>query len=138
MIYYWTKDQWELFDLVNDPYEVHNLYGEPGMAPLTSTLKAELARLKREVRDVDQFANERAGSFSQPSAQPSERVRDRLNARHTHHVAIAVRQHRNDSGLDRACCHAALLIPEKILGKGRCACQGPVQVWSNFWPRPWP
>ena len=30
LIYFWKKDQWELFDLVNDPDELHNLYGEPG------------------------------------------------------------------------------------------------------------
>ena len=58
LIYFWTKDQWELFDLVNDPYELHNLYGESGMNALTVTLKAELARLKRAVRDDDQFANQ--------------------------------------------------------------------------------
>ena len=58
LIYFWTKDQWELFDLVNDPYELHNLYGESGMDALTVTLKAELARLKRAVRDDDQFATQ--------------------------------------------------------------------------------
>jgi len=57
LIYFWKKDQWELFDLVNDPYEVHNLYGQPGQAVLTATLKAELARLKREARDDDQLAD---------------------------------------------------------------------------------
>jgi arylsulfatase A-like enzyme len=51
-------DQWELFDLVNDPYELHTLSAEPGQAQLTATLKAELARLKREVRDDDQLADE--------------------------------------------------------------------------------
>ena len=30
LIHFWKKDQWELFDLVNDPHELHNLYGEPG------------------------------------------------------------------------------------------------------------
>ena len=30
LIYFWKKDQWELFDLVNDPFELHNLYGQPG------------------------------------------------------------------------------------------------------------
>ena len=25
LIHFWKKDQWELFDLVNDPYELHNL-----------------------------------------------------------------------------------------------------------------
>ena len=58
LIYFWKKDQWELFDLVNDPYELHNLYGQPGQETLTSQLKAELARLKRDARDDDQLANE--------------------------------------------------------------------------------
>jgi arylsulfatase A-like enzyme len=58
LIYFWKKDQWELFDLVNDPYELHNLYGEPGLEQLTATLKAELSRLKQSVGDNDQFAND--------------------------------------------------------------------------------
>jgi arylsulfatase A-like enzyme len=58
LIYFWKKDQWELFDLVNDPYELHNLYGEPGQDALLARLKTELARLKREVRDDDQLADE--------------------------------------------------------------------------------
>lgn len=58
LIYFWTKDQWELFDLVADPYELHNLYGQPGQDELTAGLKAELARLKQEVRDDDQLARE--------------------------------------------------------------------------------
>jgi arylsulfatase A-like enzyme len=57
LIHFWKKDQWELFDLVNDPYELHNLYGEPGQEALTATLKAELARLKKSVRDEDQLAD---------------------------------------------------------------------------------
>jgi arylsulfatase A-like enzyme len=58
LIYFWKKDQWELFDLTTDPFELHNLYGEPGHEQLTATLKAELLRLKQAVRDDDQFANE--------------------------------------------------------------------------------
>jgi arylsulfatase A-like enzyme len=58
LIYFWKKDQWELFDLVNDPYELHNLYGQSGQEKLTETLKAELARLKEAVGDNDQLANE--------------------------------------------------------------------------------
>jgi arylsulfatase A-like enzyme len=56
LIYFWTKEQWELYDLVNDPNELHNLYGLPGFEQLTAELKTELARLKREVRDEDQFS----------------------------------------------------------------------------------
>jgi arylsulfatase A-like enzyme len=58
LIYFWKKDQWELFDLRNDPHELHNLYAQPGQEALTATLKEELARLKRQVRDDDQLANE--------------------------------------------------------------------------------
>jgi arylsulfatase A-like enzyme len=58
LIYFWKKDQWELFDLVNDPFELHNLYGQPGQEKLTASLKSELARLKQAVQDDDQLANE--------------------------------------------------------------------------------
>ena len=58
LIYFWKKDQWELFDLVNDPFELHNLYGEPGEEKLTSILRTELYRLKEALGDTDQFANE--------------------------------------------------------------------------------
>jgi arylsulfatase A-like enzyme len=58
LIYFWKKDQWELFDLVNDPHELHNLYGERGLETLTAALKQELATLKRQVRDDDQLADE--------------------------------------------------------------------------------
>jgi hypothetical protein len=43
---------------VNDPHELHNLYGEPGQDQLTATLKAELVRLKQSVADTDQLAND--------------------------------------------------------------------------------
>ena len=58
LIYFPTKNQWELFDLANDPHELHNLYGEPGHDAVTATLKQELARLKRDLRDDDQLADE--------------------------------------------------------------------------------
>src|SRR5688572_22432583 len=57
LIYFWTKDQWELFDLRSDPFELHNLYGQPGHGQITATLKAELARVKRELGDDDQLAS---------------------------------------------------------------------------------
>ena len=57
LIYFWKKDQWELYDLRNDPDELHNLYGDPAQQPLVARLKAELARLRQEVRDEDQFAD---------------------------------------------------------------------------------
>ncbi len=58
LIYYWTREQWELFDLAADPFEMHNLYGQRGTEALTAELKAELSRLKTALGDEDQFAGE--------------------------------------------------------------------------------
>ncbi|MGG6498971.1 UNVERIFIED_CONTAM: DUF4976 domain-containing protein, partial [Bacteroidetes bacterium 56_B9] len=41
-------DKWELYDLKEDPAEMHNLYGEKGMEKVAAELKAELARLQEE------------------------------------------------------------------------------------------
>ncbi len=40
--YYNDIDAWELFDLQTDPYEMHNLYGAPGMEKVTESMKAKL------------------------------------------------------------------------------------------------
>jgi arylsulfatase A-like enzyme len=58
LIHFWTKDQWELFDLRADPSEMRNLYGRPGQEAVTAELKATLARLRRELQDDDRFAHE--------------------------------------------------------------------------------
>ena len=55
LIHYWKADQWELFDLVNDPDELKNLYGSPAAQPLVTELKSRLAKLKRDLGDTDQF-----------------------------------------------------------------------------------
>jgi hypothetical protein len=57
LISFWKSGEWELFDLVNDPGELHNLYGQPGHETITAELKAELLRVKRAVGDEDQFAD---------------------------------------------------------------------------------
>ena len=37
---------------------MHNIYGEPKAQKLVARLKKELYRLKKELKDDDQFANE--------------------------------------------------------------------------------
>ncbi len=58
LVYFWKKDQWELFDLRADPAELRNLYGQPGQEAITAELKATLARLRKELQDDDRFADE--------------------------------------------------------------------------------
>ena len=58
LIHFWKQDQWELYDLRRDPRELRNLYGDPGQKKLVARLKAELYRLKQELKDEDQFAYE--------------------------------------------------------------------------------
>jgi arylsulfatase A-like enzyme len=56
LIYFWKKNQWECYDLVKDPDELHNLAADPANAELVEELKKELYRLKKEVQDNDEFA----------------------------------------------------------------------------------
>jgi len=58
LIYFWRKDQWEMYDLVKDPDELHNLYNDPAQAGTVAKLKAELYRLKKELKDDDRYADE--------------------------------------------------------------------------------
>jgi arylsulfatase A-like enzyme len=55
LIYFNKINQWELFDLANDPHELKNLYNDLAQAETIKSLKAELSRLKAELKDTDQF-----------------------------------------------------------------------------------
>ena len=58
LIYYWKKNQWEMFDLVKDPAELTNIYSEPAQIDTVAKLKTEMYRLKKEVRDNDEYADQ--------------------------------------------------------------------------------
>jgi arylsulfatase A-like enzyme len=58
LIYYWKKDAWECFDLIKDPNELRNIHDDPAAQDVVLKLKAELLRLKKEVKDDDQFSTE--------------------------------------------------------------------------------
>ncbi len=57
LIYFNKIDQWELFDLRKDPRELNNDYAAPAYSKTAQKLKNDLYRLKKEVKDEDQFAN---------------------------------------------------------------------------------
>lgn len=56
LIFFWKKNQWEFYDLVKDPDELHNLYDDPTQQDAIAKLKQEIERLKKELKDDDQFA----------------------------------------------------------------------------------
>ncbi len=49
LMYFYNRDEWELYDLVADPHELNNVYGNSLYAPTVERLKAELARLRDEL-----------------------------------------------------------------------------------------
>jgi len=58
LIYFDKLDAWELFDLAKDPHELKNVYDDPEYTGTRADLKAELARLRKELDDRDQFVNQ--------------------------------------------------------------------------------
>jgi arylsulfatase A-like enzyme len=70
LIYFWKKDQWECYDLVKDPAEMRNIYGDPGARKIVAELKRELARLRKELQDEDQFAESQPRDSSYVAAPP--------------------------------------------------------------------
>jgi arylsulfatase A-like enzyme len=51
LIYYYETDEWELFDLEQDPHEMNSVYGDPAYANTTAELKKELKRLRKHYGD---------------------------------------------------------------------------------------
>ena len=51
LIYYYEIDQWELFDLYNDPNELKSIYGQESSAGLVKELKSELQQLIEKYED---------------------------------------------------------------------------------------
>lgn len=50
LIHYYQTGEWELFDLEQDPYELHNVYGDPKYERIQKELLAELERLRKELK----------------------------------------------------------------------------------------
>jgi arylsulfatase A-like enzyme len=46
-----TTPEWELYDMRNDPREMHNLYADPKYATVVKQLKQDLDRLQKEAGD---------------------------------------------------------------------------------------
>jgi arylsulfatase A-like enzyme len=75
LIYFWKKDQWECYDLGQDPAEMNNIYNDAAAQPVVAALKAELLRLKKELKDDDQYADKQPANTSYVAAPPPKKTR---------------------------------------------------------------
>ncbi len=55
LAHYYDSDEWELFDREKDPREMRSVYGDAAYVGVVKDLKAEMAKLRRELKvpDVD-------------------------------------------------------------------------------------
>lgn len=53
--FYDDVNAWELYDLKNDPEQMHNIYGEKGTEKITKKLKKELHKLQNQYDDPIRF-----------------------------------------------------------------------------------
>jgi len=61
LIYYPATDEWELFDLEQDPKELNSVYGDPAYQETVAELKKQLQALREKDKDDDTVA------FSSPT-----------------------------------------------------------------------
>ena len=57
--FYNDIDEWELYDMQNDPHELDNLYGREGYDDLTAELKSRLLSLQEQYGDPVRFSPDR-------------------------------------------------------------------------------
>ena len=50
--FYYDVDEWELYDLQNDPFELHNIYKDKKYDDITYNLKKELQQLQKQYGDT--------------------------------------------------------------------------------------
>ena len=63
LIHYYETDEWELFDLAQDPHEISNVYSSPDYQDEVATLRQQLTRLRNELQVPP-------GPYAESPAQP--------------------------------------------------------------------
>ncbi len=53
--FYYDVDEWELYDRLNDPNEMNNVYDDPAYADVVNELKAKLADLRVKYKDSEEL-----------------------------------------------------------------------------------
>jgi len=68
LIYFYTINEWELFDLQKDPHELKNVYADSAYADVVNQMKSQLERLRRDLKDTTK-------ATEQPAAEPKVKPR---------------------------------------------------------------
>ena len=53
--FYYDVDEWELYDRLNDPYEMNNVYDDPRYSEVVNKLKKELKELRVKYKDSEEL-----------------------------------------------------------------------------------
>jgi len=53
LVHYFEANEWDLFDLKNDPQQMHSVYADPAKAGVVQELKMELERLRQQYGEQD-------------------------------------------------------------------------------------
>ena len=53
--FYYDVDEWELYDRLNDPNEMNNVYDDPAYADVVKELKVKLADLRVKYKDSEEL-----------------------------------------------------------------------------------
>ena len=53
--FYYDIDEWELYDRLNDPQELKNVYNDPDYASIVKQLKTKLAELRVKYKDSEEL-----------------------------------------------------------------------------------
>lgn len=56
--FYHDIDEWELYDRVNDPNEINNVYNNPACAEVAEDLKLRLAKVRAKYGDATMLGQE--------------------------------------------------------------------------------
>ena len=52
---YYDVDEWELYDRLNDPNEMNNVYDDPNYSEVVKDLKVKLAELRVKYKDSEEL-----------------------------------------------------------------------------------
>lgn len=74
--YFLAPEEYELYDIKNDPTEAHNLYGKPGYEAITEKLRNRLQELRRETHDNYHWEPARVPKYKMEMVPPKEHFVD--------------------------------------------------------------